>query len=42
MSEYKQQVIDFFNQRTAYDLEGDSHPYEANKLLEFAPNIKDG
>lgn len=42
MSEYKQQVIDFFNQRTAYDLEGDSHPSEANKLLEFVPNIQDG
>jgi len=37
MSEYKQQVIDFFNSRTAYDAEGDSHPNEAKKLLEFAP-----
>jgi ubiquinone/menaquinone biosynthesis C-methylase UbiE len=42
MSEYKQQVINFFDQRTAYDLEGDSHPYEANKLLEFAADIQDG
>ena len=42
MSEYKQQVIDFFDRRTAYDLEGDSHPYEANKLLEFAADIQDG
>ena len=41
MSKYKQQVIDFFDQRTAYDLEGDSHPYEANKLLEFADDIQD-
>ena len=37
MSEYKQQVIDFFNKRTDYDGEGDSHPNEAKKLLEFAP-----
>ena len=37
MSEYKQQVIDFFNSRTDYDGEGDSHPHEAKKLLEFAP-----
>jgi ubiquinone/menaquinone biosynthesis C-methylase UbiE len=42
MSEYKQQVINFFNQRTAYDSEGDSHPYEANKLLEFAADIQEG
>jgi ubiquinone/menaquinone biosynthesis C-methylase UbiE len=42
MSEYKQQVINFFNQRTAYDSEGDSHSYEANKLLEFAADIQDG
>ena len=42
MSEYKQQVINFFDRRSAYDLEGDSHPYEANKLLEFASDIKDG
>ena len=37
MSEYKQQVINFFDKRTAYDAEGDSHPNEAKKLLEFAP-----
>ena len=37
MSEYKQQVIDFFNKRTAYDKEGNSHRNEAKKLLEFAP-----
>ena len=37
MSEYKQQVIDFFNSRTDYDGEGNSHPNEAKKLLEFAP-----
>ena len=37
VSEYKQQVIDFFDKRTAYDEEGDSHPNEARKLLEFAP-----
>ena len=42
MSEYKQQVIDFFNSRTDYDAEGDSHPNEAKKLLEFAPTIKAG
>lgn len=32
---YKQKVIDFFNSRTAYDLEGDSHPTEAKRLLEY-------
>ena len=37
MSEYKQRVIDFFDSRTDYDAEGDSHPQEAQKLLEFAP-----
>ena len=37
MSEsYKQQVIDFFDRRTAYDAEGDSHPSEAKRLLEYA------
>lgn len=36
MSEnYKQQVIDFFDRRTAYDDEGDSHPREARRLLEY-------
>ena len=34
-SEYKQQVINFFNRRTAYDAEGDSHPQEAKRLLEY-------
>ncbi len=33
--DYKQKVIDFFNGRTAYDLEGDSHPREAKRLLEY-------
>ncbi|MEM7554193.1 MAG: methyltransferase domain-containing protein [Cyanobacteria bacterium P01_A01_bin.84] len=37
MSDYKQQIIDFFNQRTAYDLEGDKHPREARLLLESVP-----
>ena len=37
MSDYKQQVIDFFNNRTAYDTEGDSHPREARLLLELVP-----
>lgn len=32
---YKQKVIDFFNGRTNYDLEGDSHPKEAKRLLEY-------
>jgi ubiquinone/menaquinone biosynthesis C-methylase UbiE len=32
---YKQQVIDFFNARTAYDAEGVSHPQEAKRLLEY-------
>ncbi len=32
---YKQQVIDFFNSRTAYDLEGDNHPKEARCLLDY-------
>jgi|GEM_PF-567600 len=41
MSEYKQQVVDFFNSRTNYDDEGDSHPNEAKKLLEFA-SVKPG
>ena len=33
--DYKQKVIDFFNGRTAYDLEGDSHPREAKRLFEY-------
>ena len=32
---YKQQVISFFNRRTAYDCEGDSHPKEAQQLLNY-------
>jgi ubiquinone/menaquinone biosynthesis C-methylase UbiE len=32
---YKQQVINFFNGRTTYDAEGDSHPKEARRLLEY-------
>lgn len=34
---YKQQVIDFFDSRTAYDAEGDSHPKEAQRLLDYIP-----
>ena len=34
---YKQQVIDFFDGRTAYDTEGDAHPNEARRLLEYVP-----
>ena len=33
--EYKQQIIDFFDRRTAYDAEGDSHPQEAQRLLNY-------
>lgn len=32
---YKQRVIDFFNNRTAYDSEGKGHPEEAKRLLNF-------
>ncbi|EDX82345.1 methyltransferase, UbiE/COQ5 family [Synechococcus sp. PCC 7335] len=42
MSQYKQHVIDCFNRRTAYDSEGAMHPYEANKIIDFAPDIRDG
>lgn len=35
--DYKQQVINFFNRRTAYDAEGDNHPKEAQRLLEYVP-----
>lgn len=35
MSDYKQQVINFFDSRTTYDAEGDSHPREARRLLEY-------
>ncbi len=41
MKDYKQQVVDFFNARTAYDAEGNSHPQEAKRLLEYVP-IKSG
>ena len=42
MSEnYKQQVINFFNSRTAYDAEGNNHPQDAQRLLEYAP-VKPG
>lgn len=34
---YKQRVIDFFNSRTAYDAEGDEHPNEAKRLLDYIP-----
>ena len=32
---YKQQVIDFFNGRTAYDDEGRGHPENAQRLLDL-------
>ena len=35
MDDYKKQVIEFFDRRTAYDAEGDSHPNEAKRLLEY-------
>ncbi|MEL6441709.1 MAG: class I SAM-dependent methyltransferase [Cyanobacteria bacterium J06621_8] len=38
---YKQEVIKFFNSRTAYDSEGDSHPQEAKHLLEYV-QVKSG
>ncbi len=41
MNEYKQQVIAFFNRRTAYDQEGERHPKEAKKLLNLVP-VKEG
>lgn len=34
MNDYKQQVTEFFNRRTAYDQEGSLHPRLANLLLE--------
>ena len=34
---YKQQIIKFFNSRTAYDSEGDNHPNEAKRLLDYIP-----
>ena len=41
MYDYKQQVADYFNRRTAYDAEGDSHPQEAKRLLDYVP-LKSG
>ena len=41
MHDYKQQVINFFDRRTAYDAEGDSHPQEAKRLLEYV-RLKSG
>ena len=38
---YKQKVIDFFDGRTSYNLEGDSHPREAKRLLEYV-GVKSG
>jgi len=35
LENYKQQVVDFFARRTAYDDEGDAHPQEAQRLLEY-------
>lgn len=40
-NKYKQQVISFFNRRTAYDTEGDSHLKEAKQLLKYI-SIKSG
>lgn len=38
MDAYKQQVIDLYNSRNAYDQEeGTRHPHDANVLLEFVP-----
>lgn len=37
LDEYKQQVVNFFDRRTAYDTEGDSHPKEARRLLKYVP-----
>ncbi|MGK7934886.1 MAG: class I SAM-dependent methyltransferase [Xenococcaceae cyanobacterium] len=34
---YKQQVINFFNGRTAYDSEGKGHPENAKRFLEYVP-----
>lgn len=41
MSDYKQQVIDFFDRRTNYDAEGDAHPNEAKRLLKYV-SLKSG
>lgn len=38
---YKQKVINFFNSRTAYDSEGDSHPENAKRFLDFV-SVKPG
>ena len=32
---YQQKIIDFFNSRTAYDLEGRGHPENAARLLDY-------
>jgi ubiquinone/menaquinone biosynthesis C-methylase UbiE len=38
MDNYKHQIIEFFNSRTAYDHEeGSQHPREASLLLEYVP-----
>lgn len=39
--EFKQQVAEFFNQRTRYDEEGDFHPRLAARLLDYA-NLQPG
>ena len=36
-SDYKQQVINFFDSRTTYDFEGRGHPENARRLLDFVP-----
>jgi ubiquinone/menaquinone biosynthesis C-methylase UbiE len=41
MNNYKQQVVEFFDRRNAYDREGDRHPREANLLLESV-NLQQG
>ena len=33
--EYKQQIINYFERRTAYDAEGNSHPQQARLLLDY-------
>ncbi|MBE9046057.1 hypothetical protein IQ255_16870 [Pleurocapsales cyanobacterium LEGE 10410] len=34
LEDYKQKVIDFFNRQTADNAEGNSHPREAQRILE--------
>lgn len=36
LNEFKQQVADYFNQRSNYDDEGDFHPRLAHSLIEYA------